>query len=182
MGCFVILLHPEDGSAPSPHPTGTVLIASRSERCGLGVSARVLRALRIWLWIQRDTKDNKRPRRNLDIFTRKGASRHSLLLPLRQPQLAFFRQHLSIFTKQDIKHRTSLPIASLLIAFGLSTVSSSPRQDYSAAYQRRANLELAKLGLRGVTVLAASGDTGAGCWEVLRKPGWGWWKRITQAG
>ena len=33
-------------------------------------------------------------------------------------------------------------------------------QAYSLAYQRRGNLELAKLGLRGVTVLAASGDTG----------------------
>eukprot|EP00435_Cladocopium_sp_Y103_P051770 s141_g16.t1 len=32
--------------------------------------------------------------------------------------------------------------------------------DYSLQYQRRGNLELAKLGLRGVTVLAASGDTG----------------------
>jgi len=31
---------------------------------------------------------------------------------------------------------------------------------YSLAYQRRGNLELAKLGLRGVTILAASGDTG----------------------
>lgn len=33
-------------------------------------------------------------------------------------------------------------------------------EDYSLQYQRRGNLELAKLGLRGVTVLAASGDTG----------------------
>ncbi|CAJ1454575.1 unnamed protein product [Effrenium voratum] len=31
---------------------------------------------------------------------------------------------------------------------------------YSLAYQQRGNLELAKLGLRGVTVLAATGDTG----------------------
>lgn len=33
-------------------------------------------------------------------------------------------------------------------------------EDYSLPYQRRGNLELAKLGLRGITVLAASGDTG----------------------
>ena len=33
-------------------------------------------------------------------------------------------------------------------------------QDYALDYQQRANLELLKLGLRGVTVLAASGDTG----------------------
>eukprot|EP00931_Biecheleriopsis_adriatica_P049177 TRINITY_DN28438_c0_g1_i1.p1 TRINITY_DN28438_c0_g1~~TRINITY_DN28438_c0_g1_i1.p1 ORF type:complete len:771 (-),score=102.08 TRINITY_DN28438_c0_g1_i1:21-2333(-) len=32
--------------------------------------------------------------------------------------------------------------------------------DYSLAYENRGNLELAKLGLRGVTVLAATGDTG----------------------
>lgn len=33
-------------------------------------------------------------------------------------------------------------------------------EDYALAYERRFNLELAKLGLRGVTVLVATGDTG----------------------
>lgn len=33
-------------------------------------------------------------------------------------------------------------------------------EDYSLAYERRANLELAKLGLRGVTIVVATGDTG----------------------
>eukprot|EP00913_Durusdinium_trenchii_P030922 g28962.t2 len=52
------------------------------------------------------------------------------------------------------------PFLEWILELANRDLAKNRSRDYSAAYQRRANLELAKLGLRGVTVLAASGDTG----------------------